>query len=88
MQGIGINRKLLEVLHALRLLSDLFTKFMDALPPPVREEKWLRDSDIIEIFKVTGRTIYNWKKKGDLTVKYMGGTAYYRESDVYKRGKN
>ena len=85
MQTIGLNQTLLEILYALRHLSDLFTKFMEAAPQQQKQDRWLSENDVMKIFKVTSRTIYNWKVGGDLEPKYMGGTPYYLESEVFKK---
>ena len=84
MPEFRINRTLLDLLHAVRHLSNLFTKFLETPPPPAKEEKWLRDEDVMKIFNVTEKTIYNWKKKGTLPYRDFGGTSFYLESEIYK----
>lgn len=59
------------------------------IDPPAEEEEeiWLHTEDVMSIFKKTRKTIYNWRKAGDLRFKVNGGTCYYLKSDVYARIK-
>lgn len=44
----------------------------------------LRVRDIMTIFQVDRETVYNWKRKGKLHMKKIGGMLYARREDVEK----
>jgi hypothetical protein len=50
---------------------------------PDIEEELLQTHQLEKIFNVTGRTIYSWRKTQQLKFMMIGGTAYYKKSDVY-----
>lgn len=83
-----------SLLHVLRQLlkiqTDQLTILLKLVPaelPTKEEEVWLHTEEVMKIFKKSERTIYSWRKGGDLRFKMKGRTCYYLKSDVYGKMK-
>lgn len=81
-----------SLLHTLRELLKIQTeqlsvllKLVPAELPVKEEEVWLHTDEVMKVFKKSERTIYNWRKGGDLRYKVKGRTCYYLKSDVYEK---
>ena len=48
------------------------------------EEKLYTINEIIDLFKITRPTVYNWIDAGYLTAKRVGRRVYIRQSEVEK----
>lgn len=82
----------LDLIH--QILNQLMTKaneikaaldrLAEAGHPADRPDRWLPEDEVMRIFGVTSRTLYNWKKKNALAYNKFGGTSYYLESEIYK----
>ncbi|MBB2149918.1 helix-turn-helix transcriptional regulator [Pedobacter gandavensis] len=79
-----------SLLHTLRQLLKIqmdqlaiLSKLVPAELPVKEEEVWLHTEEVMEIFKKSRKTIYNWRKTGQLRFKINGGTCYYLKADIY-----
>jgi hypothetical protein len=52
--------------------------------PPHAEEVWLHTEDVMKLLKKSERTVYNWRRSGELRHKMVGRTTYYLRSDIYR----
>ncbi|SHE46471.1 helix-turn-helix domain-containing protein [Pedobacter caeni] len=80
-----------SILHVLRQILSLQTENTNRLldqinsyKPIHAEEVWLHTEDVMHLFKKSEKTIYNWRRKGQLRYKIIGGTAYYLRSDIFQ----
>ncbi|MCX2453389.1 helix-turn-helix domain-containing protein [Pedobacter sp. PLR] len=83
-------RTLNLILLVLRQLLKIHTDQLDALlklipvEVPIKEEAyWLHTEEVMEVFKKSRKTIYNWRTTGQLRFKQIGGTCYYLKADIY-----
>lgn len=83
-----------SMLHILRQLLKIQTeqltillKLVPVVETTKEEEVWLHTDEVMKVFKKSERTIYNWRKAGDLRFKLRGRTCQYLKSDVYDRVK-
>ena len=60
------------------------TQIIDTLRPVPTDEVWLHTEDVMKLFKKTEKTLYNWRRNGQLRHKIIGRTVYYLKSDVYR----
>ncbi|WP_316746920.1 helix-turn-helix domain-containing protein [Pedobacter gandavensis] len=74
-----------ELLKVQEKQLDVLLKLEPAALPVVEEEVWLSTHDVMKIFKRSERTLYSWRKGGDLRFKIKGRTCYYLKSDVFNR---
>lgn len=79
-----------SMLHLLRQLLKIQTdqlatllKLVPAQLPVEEEEVWLHTEEVMEIFRKSRKTIYNWRKTGQLRFRQNGGTCYYLKADIY-----
>ena len=84
MEEIGINQVLLEILNALRNLNNTFNKVHQAPQLTAVPDEWLPENEVMKIFSVSRKTIYNWRQKHALQCRKFGGTVYYLKSEIYK----
>lgn len=52
--------------------------------PQVYDNELLVKGQLMELFHVTERTLYNWRKKGILPFAKVGGCIYYKLGDLRK----
>jgi len=73
-----------------KLLSDVVAeKLTQFLAIKIQQEEnntkeLLKTKDVAAIFKVSERTIANWKKSGKLNDHLVGGSVFFKPSDVEK----
>lgn len=64
--------------------NNILIKTIEKHTPPPQEEVWLHTEDVMLLFKKSKRTIFNWRDRGVLQSKVVGGTVFYLKSDIYK----
>jgi len=52
--------------------------------PPGLEDQLLDKQHLMQLFLVSERTLYNWRRRGILLFVKVGGCIYYKLSDVRK----
>jgi len=94
METIGINKILLEILYALRSLNDNVKSLCETLLAnqtnqlqqlPAEPDEWLLEHEVMEIFRASKRTMYNWRKNNAVRSEKFGRYVYYLKSEVYKK---
>jgi len=48
------------------------------------KEKWLDKQEVLQLLKISGRTLYNLRKSNKLPAKMVGGKMYFNMLDVEK----
>jgi hypothetical protein len=83
---IGINRILLEALHALRNLNDiLMNQLKPASTAGSAEDEWLLPGEVMTLLRTGCRkTLYNWTKANAVAHRKFGRYTLYLKSDVYR----
>lgn len=66
-----------------QMLSGLETAF-DNCKPSLNGERYLTDSELSEVLKVSRRTLQDYRNQGRIAYIQLGGKILYRESDIEK----
>lgn len=64
--------------------NNILIKSIEKQKTTPEEDVWLHTEDVMQLFKKCKRTIFNWRDRGVLESKIVGGTVFYLRSDVYK----
>ena|SRR5690606_1449837 len=48
------------------------------------KEKWLDKQEVLQLLKISGRTLYNLRKDNKLSEKMIGGKMYFSLADIEK----
>lgn len=64
--------------------NNILIKTIEKQTPSPQEDVWLHTEDVMRLFKKSKRTIFNWRERGVLEYKIVGGTVFYLRSDIYK----
>jgi hypothetical protein len=77
MEAIIISKEQFQEIHS--RLEEISNKLSSAEPNP---EKFVDNTDFIELMKVSKRTAQSWRDEGKIAFSQIGGKIYYRYSDI------
>lgn len=78
------NAGVKRVIESLKEVQALYGSVIGNYRPMLDGERYLTDSEVAEILKVSRRTLQEYRTNGILPYILLGGKVLYRESDLEK----
>ena len=78
------NAGVKRVLESMREVLALYKNVIGKYHPMLDGERYLTDSEVAKILKVSRRTLQEYRNDGVLPYILLGGKVLYRESDLEK----
>jgi hypothetical protein len=73
-----------SALRALRKSAKDVAKLMESFHPPLGGERYLTDKEVIDLLKVSRRTLQEYRTARKIPFILFGGKVLYRETDIEK----
>ena len=74
------NKEVLQFFDEMKRIST----FIDALKSSLNGERFLTDTELSEMLKLTKRTLLEYRNCGKIPYYQIGGKILYRENDIEK----
>lgn len=78
------DERIAAVLRALKKSAKDAAKFTENFHPPLGGERYLTDKEVIDLLKVSRRTLQDYRTARKIPFILFGGKVLYRESDIEK----
>lgn len=78
------DERIAALLRALKKSAKDAAKFTENFHPPLGGERYLTDKEVIELLKVSRRTLQEYRTARKIPFILFGGKVLYRESDIEK----
>lgn len=78
------DERIAAVLRALKKSAKDAAKFTENFHPPLGGERYLTDKEVIDLLKVSRRTLQEYRAACKIPFILFGGKVLYRESDIEK----
>ena len=78
------DERIATLLRALKKSAKDVAKFMESFHPPLGGERYLTDKEMIDLLKVSRRTLQEYRAARKIPFILFGGKVLYRESDIEK----
>lgn len=78
------DERIAAVLRALKKSAKNAEKFTENFHPPLGGERYLTDKEVIDLLKVSRRTLQDYRAARKVPFILFGGKVLYRESDIEK----
>lgn len=78
------DERIAAVLRALKKSAKDAAKFTENFHPPLGGERYLTDKEVIDLLKVSRRTLQEYRTARKIPFILFGGKVLYRESDIEK----
>lgn len=78
------DERIAALLRALKKSAKEAVKFTENFHPPLGGERYLTDKEVIELLKVSRRTLQEYRTERKIPFILFGGKVLYRESDIEK----
>ena len=78
------DERIAAVLRALKKSTKDAAKFTENYHPPLGGERYLTDKEVIDLLKVSRRTLQEYRAARKIPFILFGGKVLYRESDIEK----
>lgn len=78
------DERIAALLRALKKSAKDAAKFTEKFHPPLGGERYLTDKEVIDLLKVSRRTLQEYRAARKIPFILFGGKVLYRESDIEK----
>lgn len=78
------DERIAALLQALKKSAKDAAKFTESFHPPLGGERYLTDKEVIDLLKVSRRTLQEYRAARKIPFILFGGKVLYRESDIEK----
>lgn len=78
------DERIAALLRALKKSVKDATRFTENFHPPLGGERYLTDKEVIDLLKVSRRTLQEYRAARKIPFILFGGKVLYRESDIEK----
>lgn len=78
------DERIAALLRALKKSAKDAAKFTENFHPPLGGERYLTDKEVIDLLKVSRRTLQDYRAARKIPFFLFGGKVLYRESDIEK----
>lgn len=78
------DERIAALLRALKKSAKDVAKFTENFHPPLGGERYLTDKEVIDLLKVSRRTLQEYRTARKIPFILFGGKVLYRESDIEK----
>lgn len=78
------DERIAALLRALKKSAKDAAKFTENYQPPLGGERYLTDKEVIDLLKVSRRTLQEYRTERKIPFILFGGKVLYRESDIEK----
>lgn len=78
------DERIAAVLRALKKSAKEAARFTENFHPPLGGERYLTDKEVIDLLKVSRRTLQEYRTARKIPFILFGGKVLYRESDIEK----
>ena len=78
------DERIAALLRALKKSVKEAVKFTENFHPPLGGERYLTDKEVIDLLKVSRRTLQEYRAARKIPFILFGGKVLYRESDIEK----
>lgn len=78
------DERIAALLRALKKSAKDAAKFTENFHPPLGGERYLTDKEVIDLLKVSRRTLQEYRAARKIPFILFGGKVLYRESDIEK----
>lgn len=78
------DERIAALLQALKKSAKDAAKFAESFHPPLGGERYLTDKEVIDLLKVSRRTLQEYRAARKIPFILFGGKVLYRESDIEK----
>ncbi|MFK2761149.1 helix-turn-helix domain-containing protein [Bacteroides fragilis] len=78
------HKEVLRFFDEIKKISTLVDTLKSGYSPSLNGERFLTDTELSEMLKLTKRTLLEYRNRGKIPYYQIGGKILYRESDIKK----